>query len=215
MSVKLIYTLFCTHSVIFPLLLAGMRYRHLPDYIKTICLWLLFSLVTEIIVSDILTFALDKQNVIYYNFYTIFEFSFLALFFYQASKIQLLKKVILVITPIFIAFCLLDMAVLEGWQVLNAFSLGISSILLMSLILVLFFETSNDLNLTFMEQSPVFWILIGLLLYFASTFFLYIFVNKMVSTDPKVADQLWDLNSYALLVRNFIFCVGILKIPVR
>lgn len=217
MPLALIFTLFCTHSVIFPLIIAGIRYRQLPGYVKTLCAWLLFSLATEIFVGDILTFVLKlgNQNIIYYNVYTFFEFGFIALFFYQGSKIPFFKKIVLFTTPLFIAFCLWDMIFLEGVHQLNAISLGVESILLMLFILALFFEISNDVKLTFIEESPVFWILIGLLIYFASTFFLYIFVNKMVSTDPRVADQLWSLNTYSLLVRNIIFCVGILKIPAR
>ncbi len=211
MSAETLFTLFCTHSSILPIAVAAGRYRHLSMPVRIIVAWLLFSLATEIAVTDIITSVLRLPNIVYYNFYTLFEFSFLALFFYRATGQRWLQKSLIALSPLFLAFCFYDMAVLEGWHVLNALSLGLSSLLMLVLILVLLFETSHDLSLTFMEESPLFWILIGLLLYFAGTFFLYIFVNQMITADLQAASRLWVLNTFSLLVRNILFTVGILR----
>jgi hypothetical protein len=60
---------------------------------------------------------------------------------------------------------------------------------------------------TFIYNKPPFWIIVGIMLYSAGSFFIYIFANKI---EWKLLDQYWFLTYLFYILKNIFLFIGIM-----
>ena len=171
-------------------------------------LWVIFLYSIVSFLSDTLLNSSWGTNhtIVLWNLYTIVEYSILALFFYLTLKLRLIRALIIVISTIyFIVFMIMIKSIaLQYNSVLSFFS----QVIILALCLVYLFTSMNQTSETVSILSPLFLIVIALLLYVAFTLFLFIIANKL---SAKEMDQYWGgITVYNNLLTNLLFSAAFL-----
>lgn len=70
-----------------------------------------------------------------------------------------------------------------------------------------FFEQISKPQALFIYQTPAFWVVIGILLYFAGAFFIFIYADGM--TDAEI-QKYWVINYAFNATKNILFAIAFL-----
>ena len=170
--------------------------------------YLLFDFVANFSLLYLIPY--DYHNYIY-PFFTFFESLFFAYFFYLTIQRPRLKKLIVLITIIF-SVCLIGYYyyiyfVSPQYLKLDSVPIGIETILIFIFSFFYFFEQMNDTTSLFIYTKPSFWIVLGIVLCLAGSFFIYIFANQI--TTRELVDKYWIITNIAVIIRNLFFTIAL------
>jgi len=171
-------------------------------------LWVIFFYLIVSFFSD--SFLNSKWGInhtfVLWNIYTIVEYAILSLFFYLTLKLRSVRTLIVVISTIyFIVFIIMIKSIdVQYNSVLSFFS----QVIILGLCLVYFFTSISQTSATVSILSPLFLVVIALLLYVACTLFLFIIANKL---SAKEMDKYWGgITVYNNLLTNLLFSAAFL-----
>jgi drug/metabolite transporter (DMT)-like permease len=146
-----------------------------------------------------------KHKYFIWNLFSIVEYIFITYFFYIIIKRRLIRVLILVFSFFYLLIFLLNSKTdnTQFDSVLSAIKsfaiLGLS----LSYILNIMKPTTEPVKIF----TPVFLIVVGLLLFVSSTLFLFIIANRL---SEKEMNQYWSINYYANILVSFIFSAAFL-----
>jgi len=150
-----------------------------------------------------------------YPIATFFESLFFAYFFYLIlEKKSLRKKVIsasilLSLTSLiyyFYTYYYTDIAIKRSVY-LDSVPIAIETIAIFLFSFFYFFEQINDPTNLFVYNKPSFWCVLGILIYLAGSFFVYISANS-ISLQQLL--QYWIITNIASIIKNMFFAIAIL-----
>lgn len=144
------------------------------------------------------------NNSFLLNFFTLFETLLLTLFFHKIFENQLVKKITLFLSGIFLAFWGFQQTK-NGFQVFDETSLAIEQVLIIALSIYYLFEQLKNPESTFVYTSPRFWIVIAYFIYMSATFFLFLFL-KSFSNEEK--SKYLILNSFFIIIKIILLSVA-------
>ncbi len=90
---------------------------------------------------------------------------------------------------------------------IDSVPIGIETILILIYSFYYFYEQINDTSNLFIYITYQFWIVIGIMIYLAGSFFIYIFANHV---DRQTLNQYWFLTNVFYVIKNILFVVAIL-----
>jgi hypothetical protein len=146
---------------------------------------------------------------------TFFESLFFAYFFYLVVKKNKLRKaivatsIILSLTSLiyyFYTYYYTDIP-LKRSVYLDSVPIAIETIAIFLFSFFYFFEQINDTENLFVYNQPSFWNVLGILIYLAGSFFVYISAN---SISLKQLLQYWMITNIASIIKNIFFVIAIL-----
>lgn len=137
------------------------------------------------------------------SFFTIVEFTLFGIFFYRVLEKSLVKKIILIVAPVFLVF---DIAYnFSSHLSFDSIPVTIESILVISLCIYYFFEQLNKMQHEFIYSKPEFWAVAGIMLYLAGTFFLFVQAGALSHTTQIT---FWVINLGCNVLKNIMFAVA-------
>ena len=89
---------------------------------------------------------------------------------------------------------------------------AISAILIIGFCIIYLFEKLKNPDTLFLYRTPDFWIVVGLIIYFSGTFFVYIF-SRNYFNNPEFERVFIIINTAFTTFRNLIFAAAILIKP--
>lgn len=200
-------------SVIIPIVFAIVKYRHLNKPLTIIFLYLLFAGVVNACAAGLAFRHINNLPLL--HVYTILEFLFLGVFFYQFTGIPKIRKLMLGSILLFPLYGVINFTFIQDLHVFNSYTRPVEAILLIVFSLVyLYIKTLDDHNLTWHTQ-PETWIVIGILIYFSSSLVQFSFsnvVSSLVSRDIKFF--IWGIHATLVLIMYLLFAVGFAKCKV-
>lgn len=136
--------------------------------------------------------------------YTIVEYCLFALFLYNTYISLIAKKIIFFSIFPFFLFSVTD-------YFLNAIDFNTTPLLVEFLafivfIIYFFYEKMKTVVQYPLYQSIVFWICVGLFLYFTGNFFFLLFVNS--SSDSNFKHQMQSIYSLVTISKNLLLCLA-------
>lgn len=105
-----------------------------------------------------------------------------------------------------------DSIFLESIFSFNAWSRSVEALLMIALCVMafsMFYSKEEDI---FIEKSPHFWIVIGILTYFSGALFSFLLSTDMLSQSADRFYGSWMLHNFSNLLKNVIFTVGLWRI---
>lgn len=150
-----------------------------------------------------------------YPIATFFESLFFAYFFYLIIKKRSLKTAI-IICSIIVALTSLSYyvytyhyvyGVLKRTVHLDSVPIAIETFSIFLFSFFYFFEQINDTENLFVYNKPSFWGVLGILIYLAGSFFVYISAN---SISRQQLLQYWVITNIASIIKNIFFVIAIL-----
>jgi len=177
-----------------------------------IAFYLIYSLVTDTIVNRFIEIAYGDASL-GPRLFTISEFIILSLFIYKKIKTHSIKKLMLPLGVVFSFVCFYDFYTSPKNQ-LDSLSIGTSAIIILFYLIFYLYEQLNFTTEGFLYEKSDFWIIAGLVMYTAGTFFTLITSESKFTEENFRATYMLILSSFTL-VRNLLFLIGFYMIPKR
>lgn len=146
-----------------------------------------------------------KQVLFVYTCFTFIEFALFTLFIYYQIINPFFKKLILLFSLLFSLFLPIYYAWFFHGSSIDSIPIGIETLLILFFCFYYFYEQMNDLENHYIYNRFHFWIVIGILLYLAGSFFIYIFANHV---DKQTQNKFWFLTYFFYVVKNILFIIG-------
>lgn len=139
-----------------------------PSYLKYFPLFLLIIFSVEI--SGLIVNLLGYQNIMIYNFSTVFEISFYAYYFSQIirtnSKLLNIKLQTLVLASV----CLINIVFYQGIRNFHTYTYTLGSVYLVMLGVLYFRQILHSNSKVNFLYQPSFWITVGIVFFYVSSF---------------------------------------------
>jgi len=178
---------------------------------RIIILYLVFDFVINLALLYFIPYKFHNKT---YPIATFFESLFFAYFFYLTVKKKSLRRAI-IITSALLALTSLSYyvytyyyayGVLRRTVHLDSVPIAIETIAIFLFSFFYFFEQINDTENLFVYNTPSFWGVLGILIYLAGSFFVYISANS-ISLQQLL--QYWIITNIASIIKNIFFVIAI------
>ena len=179
------------------------RFRRLEPALRYLVGLVFFELLVEI-VSRVLADQ-HRPNLFVLPIDTLVEFGLLALMYYRASWPTAKGRGLLALIAIFSLvslFSYTDPASLVRFNSLQRF---VESFLVLGLVLLYFYKVIRELVIVHLEKEPMFWVSVGLLLYFSGNVFIFISSNYVIQHSRDLSMKLWDVHAILYMVLNGLY----------
>lgn len=130
------------------------------------------------------------------SLFTVIEFCLFSLATFYLLSNSYLKKIIIGFIPIFFAFSLIQYIKSNPEDEIDSLSISVEYILIIIFTLFYFYEEISIPQATFIYSTKAFWIITGILIYSAGTFFLFLFSDNL-------SDDEWE--KYSII--NYVFTI--------
>jgi len=162
------------------------------------------SLIINIIVDN---YVDPKYSYIPYTFFTLLEYLLFTAFIYMCVRNRTFHRVILGLSGAFIIFIAINLAV-HRHGTIDSLSIGVETILIILYSFWFMYEQMNNTSNLFIYNKYEFWVVTGLLIYLAGSFFIYIFANQLEGGIQKY----WFLTNVFYIIKNIFFGVAIFNV---
>ncbi len=140
------------------------------------------------------------------SLFTLVEFCLFSAAIFTLLKISQLKKIIIGIIPVFLAFSLIQYIKSNADDEIDSLSISVEYIILIIFCLLYFYEEINVPQVTFIYSTKAFWIITGILIYSAGTFFLFLFSDNLTDDEWKK----WSIINYVFtILKNTCFGIAV------
>ena len=152
-------------------------------------------------------FLIEKNTTGYtvQNAFTILEYSLFTYLVFIELQNKTIKKIIILLSALFYFICIYNY--ISTTPHFDSMNVTVESILIISYCIYFFFEQINIPRVTFIYSSHQFWIISGILIYLASTFFLFMQADSL---SKEVRRGFWIIAILSQIIRNLFFLIALL-----
>lgn len=150
----------------------------------------------------------DGNQAIIYLIFSLIEYGILSYIFASGIRPFLSSSFFWSMSVFFFLFFLFEIIFLSGIARFNAYSTAIESLIIIAYALIFFYKTLKELKIRHLEQEPLFWLSTGVLLYFSSSFFIFLFTNY-VSSSNRVLFIIWGIHAIFNILLNVFYSIAI------
>jgi hypothetical protein len=198
-------------SIIIPVTVAVARRHQWKNSFRFIFLYLCFSLAASIASRVMASRGINNMPLVHID--TIVEMLLFSLFFQAALPHRNQRRLIRICMLLFCILSLVNFSFFQSIYQFNTYTRPLEAILMISISLLYWLQPDRD------EEAherwidiPENWIVSGILLYFASAMFLFIFSNYLIDQFSKQANIfIWNLHAAIVLLMYGLFTIGFYK----
>ncbi len=165
--------------------------------------WVIFFYSIASLVSDVFLSSSEwasSHKFFMWNIFTIVEYILLSYFFYLTITQRSIRLLIVVISIIyFILFIVLNKSIHDQF---NSFLSFVSQVIILILCLVYFISSTKHNTESLDILNPLFLVVFALLLYVASTLFLFIIANHLSESE---LNKYWRITNFSNILMNLLF----------
>jgi hypothetical protein len=143
---------------------------------------------------------------IYYAIFTIIEYLIFTSFFWLFISSSIMKKIIVTLSVLFILF-VFGYLEYSGYLRIDSLSIGIETILIIIYSFYYMYQEMKETNNSLVYNKYQFWVISGILIYLAGSFFIYIYANQV---KASVMSEFWFLTNVFYIIKNLFFGVAIM-----
>lgn len=202
---------------ILPIIFFGIFYRRNNDRIsKIIFFYILYSILNE--VGRTFTVSLNPipnsqiVDSIFLSSFTIIEYLFLSLFFFNVLNQKKFRIFLSVASIVFILIAAVNFIQLtsNSSSSIDAIPISVGSIILIVASIFYFFESIQNPEVMFVYSKKSFWIVVGIMLYFSGTFFLFLQYDNLSEPDQN---NYWIISIICFVLKNIFFSISFILKP--
>lgn len=198
-------------SIVLPLIILYINRQYLTRELKILSIYIILLFIRNII-GLIYNFLYLKYNyyantVFYYNLTNIVGFYLIAYLYILLLKDVFLKRLIYVLMVVFTVFSFLDITngTLNIYTaVFNKYSYLVSGIFITILAFIHLFKILRELQTENILTYSYYWLSASFLLYFSSTFYMYLFVKNIISETRVNPMVLWQIDNICFFILSII-----------
>lgn len=189
-------------------LIGLISYFHLSKSIKIVFIYVVLTLIVELIGYYSLYFSSERKvNVYLYNVYIPVGFSLLGLFFCSIMKTQFIKRIIFLIIPIIVSVNIFFIIQSSKPELNRGLFLYLKGLLIIYSIIYLRQIINSEESIS---SNSNFWVVTGIIFFYSGYFFLSGFIGYISKKNLQLAQKLFILNPllniiyYSLVTYGFI-----------
>lgn len=214
MSFAEVYNVICiiaAGSVFFPITIAFIRIKAFNPVLKALFLYLILSLV-----SDVISFCLEhskfkiNENIVY-NLYSVIEGLFVFNIYLKGYKEKKNRMLVFYATIVFLGFAIWHFLFLEQFFVEDSIVNSIESALVILLSGVYFIATILDENVTKLTDRYFYWINLAFMLYFSASCLIFLNSGFLSRCSERTAVLVYSIHITINILCNVLFSIGIWK----
>ena len=195
-------------SPVLPLFIAWQRRSGLNRTFS-----LLVTLISIALACDIVNTVLALQrvnNMPVAHIYGLLEGLLLLAFFDRLLTWKKMTWAILCVA--YTMLYVVDSIFFESIFTFNAWSRSLEALTMIVLCVVAFNSFYQREENIFIEKSPHFWMVIGILTYFSGALFSFLLSTDMLSQAPDRFYGSWMLHNFSNVLKNVIFTIGLWRL---
>lgn len=188
-------------------------YLWLVVAVETIGLYPAFNYFTDFSYMPFLKETSWERNIWLYNAFQIITFLIFYIFFTNQLQNKKNKRIFKFITVIFVFTAILNLILTDiFFEKSSAYSFIMGTFILITLIFVYYFELLKSDKILYFYKSLVFYISVGLLLWYVTITPIFIFNKYFTSASPefvKLHSTILNISNYFLycmFIATFIIC---------
>ncbi len=212
MKIDLIFIIiiYISSSVVFlPLVIIILRKNYLTKELKILFLYVIASILFEFF-SILWAMILHRPNHFILNTFALAEGVLISLVFREIFLEKNLKRFALFLTSIYTLVSVYLFMMPNGFFNFNSTVNTISCLLIITWVLLYFYQLLQTLQAIKLYTLPLFWISVGCLLYFSGTLFVFLYSETILfQKEPILYYQLWSIYYVLLFVFRVLLAVGL------
>lgn len=208
-------TLLTMLPIVVAAVVGAQRYRQLPLALCYLAWLAWFELPLEIVAVIIGLF--QGNNLFIMPIYTVGELALLALVYRQVLQSAAFTRWMPWLVGGFAAYALFDSLGAEVLRWYQPSQQLIQSLLILGMVGLYFRKLLNDLQVRHLSREPMFWVSIGLVLYFVGYLNIALFSNYMLRHySLQFNRNIWTIHSGLAFVLHGCYCLALgLRQPPR
>lgn len=148
---------------------------------------------------------LHKGRIYFYTIFTLIEYLIFSSFFYMIIPNRKMKQLITVLSSLFVVFTVLY--IIKNPKIkIDSYCIGIETILIIVYSFYYMYQELKETKESFIYNNYSFWIISGILIYLAGSFFIYIYANQLKS---GLLSDFWALTNLFYIIKNVFFAIAI------
>lgn len=184
--------------ILLPILIAVINYYKITKAIRVLFYYLL---VTACISAGSTILAAKRiNNAPLIHIDTIIESLFLLRFFGLLFVNKPLNRYIRILTIVFPVFCCINFIFFQSIYSFNTYTHALEAMLFITFSMLYWIYRDDDVSWSSVSTN---WIVSGLLLYFSSGFFLFVFGNFLLTNEFT-----WNIHATLILIMYLLFATG-------
>lgn len=202
-------------GLLYTALLIGLRqYRTASAPIRLITLYLAAHALVDSTAKLLKLTGYVENNLFLYHFFTPVEYGLLAGFFATSTQHIRHRRWIAWSVPVLVVVNVASACWLEGLTQNNSLATALLSLLVITWALLALRELTLMPPATAVSHSPLFWISMGLLVYYAGTLLVETTLNYFITAAPRTARWLYQTEyPFAYLLWTMI-AVGLRRLTI-
>ncbi len=201
-----------TYSILLPSGMVFWGLRKFDQSIDLIRILVLSTLILDSInvyyVSDYCIVDGQKNNMFLFHIFTFFEAILLILYFRNFFHLNWIRKILLALSGAFSALVFLNIFLWESLDQYPSITRSLECILIIILSIIFFVYLFQKSLVTNLILYPHFWLVSGLLLFFAGTFFMNI-VGSLVINQNDLSFNVYHIHSILNIFLNIIYTIAL------
>lgn len=193
-------------SGIFPVIAAVFNYKHIDKVLKIFMAYLLVSFLFDVGFWMASAYGI-KNDMPAVHLYLGISLALLAIVYYKLFINKVLKIATLVLSGVTLAIFLYN--ALKIWEY-PSISNTASSVFLIILSLIYFYQLFNRQEFVYIEKQGLFWINAGILFYSAVNIFFFMILFKL---PEGIQEKVFMIHSSTNIIANLLFTTGLLCKP--
>lgn len=206
---RITFAFVASFTVIIPVILGAIKFGRLNQCMRWAYFYLIVALVFQVTGSTMYTYG--QNNLPLFHLYSVVRFGFLSYIFFHLLSDRFIKRVILANILFFLLFSCFNVFFIQSMFEFNTNTLTIEGILLIIYSVFFLLQILSQMKVKFVERYHGFWLVSGILYYFAGNFFLFNLSNILIEDDAYRFSDYWHIHSVNLVLFYTAFSVAILQ----
>jgi hypothetical protein len=202
------YVSFSAYFLLLPFFIGIVKYKLLPNYLKPI----LYSLTLGVLSEGVGEYmrVTEGTNIVVYNISYLLQFLIMSWFFFEVDIMTIKqKKYFRIVLLLALLVWIGDNIIIHNLTV-NNYIFPIFSFFILVISCISLFNTIIIKNNGNTSQVPLFYITIGLLLYYTFGCFIKLLVSPLFDSSRELKITTWVIFSTIGLFKYILFSIGFL-----
>lgn len=172
-------------------------------------LWaiILYDILVDFLIAYGTGVTHHKVKITLYAAFTFFEYLAFAYFIFLQIRKAAFKKFMGFASFVFLIFIIVYYVTVK-FSNIDSIPIGFEIILVLIFSFYYLYEQMTQSSNLFIYSTSTFWVVLGIVLYMAGNFFIYIFAGSFL-TRAQLNDY-WYITNIFSIVKNIFFCIAIL-----
>jgi len=197
-------------SVVYPIGVSIRRHQGYDSLGRGLIAFFYLSALFDL--AGLITWHRKVNNLPLFHLFTLIELLFFGWLYQRAFTNVLLKRIVAVLTVLLGIFTVGDSLFLESIWTFNSISATAESVYLIVLSLLLFRQLLLQNEVMFLDRHPLFWLNLGVLLYFAGNLFVFM-LQHVIAGSAQKCYVYGIVHSAINILANFLFGIALLCRP--